>query len=508
MFNGIRGKRTELTFAEQVQQKLSDAMYKTSRQNSVNIGMQALAEGYGLNKHIVKPTDVSYSFVGKSRDGRRMYKSGFLPDVSLETRIDEFEKRIASVFNFGAVHLDARKKKITVQGDKFTAKKNIYGDNASSSEEFHAKINSLYDMADILENSVYVQRSPLLEIEPSVLGEKPKNDAHKNVKYWYQFESKIYLDNVPFDVVFSIRDKGDSQYQYSIEFKKRGTSSVSNTIPKQNLLLSNKSSSIKNITQNTSNVKPENDGTKQYAKVGIDTVQADVIKSNQKSANDVFVNHEEQVLSIADSLRGMPGILYNNGATIKIPNSDMEVLRHTFKTAEHYSNRTEGLLDCIACSGRKDTKHYFYLFYKGDGGTVAPIFRLDFNYLDNYSGEIEFVLKEMGYEVDEFIKTQSDRSTQANDSVVDEIRNSKRRYSANIISLPEGTGYTKTSGLYNRTGRQGTTADEISSSRVSDGWAEERVTDLNKQYMIPLNAEIEAEHRKQMESIAVFVDVV
>ncbi len=79
MFNGIRGKRTELTFAEQVQQKLSDAMYKTSRQNSVDIGMQVLAEGYGLSADASATNNdgVAQSFIDAPYD----YKKSFAQQV-------------------------------------------------------------------------------------------------------------------------------------------------------------------------------------------------------------------------------------------------------------------------------------------------------------------------------------------------------------------------------------------------------------------------------------------
>ncbi len=91
--------------------------------------------------------------------------------------------------------------------------------------------------------------------------------------------------------------------------------------------------------------------------------------------------NENTIMIALDSIKGVAGVLYDNGKTIQIPNTDMAVLRHTYKTEEHYSNRSDGIVDCISCSGRKGTKHYFYVFYTGVDGEVAPIFRLDYNYL-------------------------------------------------------------------------------------------------------------------------------
>ncbi len=116
-----------------------------------------------------------------------------------------------------------------------------------------------------------------------------------------------------------------------------------------------------------------------------------------------FSEREEGMLYTLDDLKGNAGILYNNGKTIRIPDTDMGVLLHTYKTEEHYSNRTEGIIDCISCSGRGDTKHYFYVFYKGEDGRVAPIFRLDYSYLNNYIDEVRKISEELGYDRNEFV---------------------------------------------------------------------------------------------------------
>ena len=48
---------------------------------------------------------------------------------------------------------------------------------------------------------------------------KPKNKAHKGVKYWYKFKNTIIFDGIMYDVTFNIRDKGKEQYQNLIDFR-------------------------------------------------------------------------------------------------------------------------------------------------------------------------------------------------------------------------------------------------------------------------------------------------
>ena len=74
-------------------------------------------------------------------------------------------------------------------------------------------------MAEILSNAKYVMK----DIEDSYLNPEAKDvkKSHKGVKYWYKFKNTIYMDEVLFDVVFNVRDKGGNQYQYLVEFHKK-----------------------------------------------------------------------------------------------------------------------------------------------------------------------------------------------------------------------------------------------------------------------------------------------
>ena len=194
----------------------------------------------------------AYSYIGKTKDGVPVYKSDFEDTVSKAKRKQLFENRIATIFNLGAVKLNTDTKKIEVLGDRFTFDKNLYGDDYATDKEYSAKINALYDMADILSNSTFVGKNA----EDSYVNNvPPKNKAHKNVKYWYKFKNEIVLDGSRYDVVFNIRDKGKDQYAYLIEFREKETPANSNTATKNSLLRTKQVSLDSKIPQTKSSVK-------------------------------------------------------------------------------------------------------------------------------------------------------------------------------------------------------------------------------------------------------------
>ena len=172
------------------------------------------------------------NYIGDTKDGRRVYKSGFMDDVSMDDRIAEFKNRISTIFNLGAVELKTDVKKIRIRGDRFTAQKNLYGDKMGQTGEQEAKVNSLYDLADILATSKYDPSATAKEPSYANPAVKPKNKAHDGVKYWYKFRNEIVFDGVPYTVTFNIRDKGGEQYQYLIDFKENKTPGLSNTAVK------------------------------------------------------------------------------------------------------------------------------------------------------------------------------------------------------------------------------------------------------------------------------------
>ena len=161
-----------------------------------------------------------------------------------------------------------------------------------------------------------------------------------------------------------------------------------------------------------------------------------------------FSESEKDVLATLENINNRRGILYNNRSPIIIPNSDMEVLRHTYKTEEHYSNRSDGIIDCIACSGQKDTKHYFYVFYKGEDGRVAPIFRMDYKYIDLYIKEVRNISRELGYDENEFIF-----ETQKIHSEHEEIRRERANSGVNADASSDRRGTGQSGGF--RAGTRG-----------------------------------------------------
>lgn len=180
-------------------------------------GRDILAEVIRSEETSEAADGIAFAFVGKNKNGIRKYETDFPADMPQAERGRLFKERLATIFNLGAVELKTDEKKIKVQADRITYKKNIYGD-VGGIDSISAKVNALYDLVDILETSVFKSAT----MEPSFANENvaAKNLAHKGVKYWYKFENHIILDGVPYKVVFNIRDKGKEQYQYLIEFDK------------------------------------------------------------------------------------------------------------------------------------------------------------------------------------------------------------------------------------------------------------------------------------------------
>lgn len=180
-------------------------------------GRDILAEVIRSEETSEAADGIAFAFVGKNKNGIRKYETDFPADMPQAERGRLFKERLATIFNLGAVELKTDVKKIKVQADRITYKKNIYGD-VGGIDSISAKVNALYDLVDILETSVFKSAT----MEPSFANENvaAKNPAHKGVKYWYKFENHIILDGVPYKVVFNIRDKGKEQYQYLIEFDK------------------------------------------------------------------------------------------------------------------------------------------------------------------------------------------------------------------------------------------------------------------------------------------------
>ena len=238
-------QQRELEKAKRLFQKALEEVGKGQKNTTENGGEDAQQ---GVTK---------YSYVGDTKDGRRCYQSGFDSSVSMDERIEAFKSKIATIFNLGAVELKTDVKKIKIRGDRFTSQKNLFGDDYAEPDELAAKVNALYDLADILATAKYDPSKTAMEPSFANPAVKPKNKAHKDVKYWYKFRNEIVFDGVPFTVTFNIRDKGIEQYQYLINFKENKTPGLSNTAVKS-LLRADQVSSKDNIAQNKPVVNSQN----------------------------------------------------------------------------------------------------------------------------------------------------------------------------------------------------------------------------------------------------------
>ena len=220
----------------------------------------------GVENNVEVREDSRTYIAGSDSKGIKKYKSDFPENMPLEEREKIFKQRIATIFNLGAVELKTDVKKIVVKGDKFTAKKSLYGDNIKTESDTKAMVNALYDMADILQDSRFVKVEREESYQTTI---PPKNKAHKNVKYWYKFENDIIFDDVPYNVVFNIRDKGKEQYEYLIEFKENKSQMPGNHTAKYSFGSTSKTSGSNwSISQPGPKVKSENTANSNYMQDG------------------------------------------------------------------------------------------------------------------------------------------------------------------------------------------------------------------------------------------------
>lgn len=278
-------------FDEMMADTLDKAGYVKSKEDSF---FEGAIENGKEKASAQERAEVQFQYIRTTKEGIREYKSDFGEDVLPNERVKLFKKRIATIFNLGMVRLKTDTKKIQVQGDAFTEQKNIYGDKKGTPEEKQAKINALYDLADILQTATYLPDKKTVEesyADPTI---PPKNKAHEDVKYWYKFQNAIILDGVFYTVTFSIRDKGRDQYQYFIDFHENRASDQSHTV-KTDLRRADQTPYDNNIPQNldlsTENAKiPENsdEGQFQHRRVGEEDRQvlARAAKSIARSEGD------------------------------------------------------------------------------------------------------------------------------------------------------------------------------------------------------------------------------
>lgn len=91
-------------------------------------GRDILAEVIRSEETSEAADGIAFAFVGKNKNGIRKYETDFHADMPQAERGRLFKERLATIFNLGAVELKTDVKKIKVQADRITYKKNIYGD--------------------------------------------------------------------------------------------------------------------------------------------------------------------------------------------------------------------------------------------------------------------------------------------------------------------------------------------------------------------------------------------
>lgn len=253
-------------------------------------------------------------------------------------------------------------KKITIKGDRFTKKENLFGDKKGTENEFEAKINSLYDLADILNTSTYDPTATIPEdsyINPNI---KPKNEAHKNVKYWYKFRNNIVLDGVPYTVTFNIRDKGKDQYQYLIDFKEDKTLGRINNKAVKNLPQADQASYNNSIPQ------------KQDLSTGSEkkVVKRSISKKTQKSAEDPYFTIAEQRSEINELKKDLREVREQSNEQFMRANAALDEAAEAKGKAETYVNANQANHKRLTeTRGRLAVERELNKRYRADNLTLA-----------------------------------------------------------------------------------------------------------------------------------------
>lgn len=216
--------------------------------------------------------------------------------------------------------------------------------------------------------------------------------------------------------------------------------------------------------------------------------------SLQDSADANLATIKRLILAI----RGRRGLKYDGGRVIRIPDNDMATLRHKFMTEHHYSNRSGGNIDCIDCFGQGGKKHYFYVFHVGEDNRVAPIFRLDYEYIERYLDDVQKISKEMGYNKDEFVNTAS-----GNGKGIDRIRNLAKGDSVYDVSATGRETNHRSGEVYNSEGGRGSTDNGYSSSGISNGYDKQGNNgnlNVGKKYSLKWHTDLTQTQLKQVEN--------
>ena len=162
----------------------------------------------------VNTTDngIRYQLVGKDDNGVEIY------ETSAETKNMPIKQREKALIDIISREYRGKTAKFEKDGDvyyalfhKDTARKNVYGDNRSSTSGHEAKINIGADgnFIDLVENAEHYRSSP-------EQGKTTVSKIHDIAKQWDYYVKTIRADGKYYDVVVNVADTGNNQYVYEV----------------------------------------------------------------------------------------------------------------------------------------------------------------------------------------------------------------------------------------------------------------------------------------------------
>ncbi len=145
------------------------------------------------------------SYVGTDANGIRHYKSDLI-GYSEDDRKWFFNTYFQDHFNGAEVELDGVDGEIKVKANRKSINKNLYSGNAAEKTKFP------FDLVDILKNAKLndIEKEPSF-FDPNI---EPKNDAHRNTKYWHHYKSIVNLDGTDYEITFSVAEKVNGSFKF------------------------------------------------------------------------------------------------------------------------------------------------------------------------------------------------------------------------------------------------------------------------------------------------------
>ena len=129
-----------------------------------------------------------------------------------QRRKERNKQLVHTIKNFDPIPLKIGDKKIQVEFDQFTAKKNIFARGKSDQEGYLWKREHIEQLPKMLKNIRYWKSDK--EIGKNTL-------QHKGVKQWHYFKLKMRDRKNKYNMLVNVREKNNKYYVYEIAVKKR-----------------------------------------------------------------------------------------------------------------------------------------------------------------------------------------------------------------------------------------------------------------------------------------------